>query len=326
MPAARPGGPERRKHHGMGQIVIAEFMEQAAVDSLSAARPTLYDPQLFADPAALHAALAGAQALIIRNRTQVNAALLTAAPGLRVLGRLGVGLYNIDLPACQARRIDVIPASGANADSVAEYVILALGSLLRGAFHSTAEITAGGWPRERLIGGREMAGKTLGIIGFGDIGRRVAKLADAFRMRILGHDPLLPATHAGWAETRTEMVGLEELLARADAVTLHVPLTPETHGLLGPARLALMKPDAVLVNAARGGVVDEAALAAALRAGRLGGAALDVFAAEPLSPTHPLVGAPNLILSPHIAGATVESNARVSSLIAARVLVALAMC
>ncbi|TCZ60923.1 hydroxyacid dehydrogenase [Roseicella aquatilis] len=310
----------------MGQIVIAEFMEEAAVESLRAARPTLYDPRLCANPEALRGALAGAHALIVRNRTRVDAQLLAAAPELRVLGRLGVGLYNIDLAACRQRQIDVIPASGANADSVAEYVILAIGQLLRGAFHVTGEVAAGGWPRERLLGGREIAGKTLGIVGFGDIGRRVARLAAAFRMRILGHDPLLPATHAAWAETRTEIVPLEELLARADAVTLHVPLIEATRGLLSAGRLALMKPDAVVVNAARGGVLDEAALAAALKAGRLGGAALDVFEEEPLPRDHPLAEAPNLILTPHIAGATVESNARVSSLIAARVLVALAMC
>ncbi|TDH63449.1 3-phosphoglycerate dehydrogenase [Dankookia rubra] len=310
----------------MGQIVIAEFMEEAAVESLRAAQPTLYDPRLFEDPAALRAALADARALIVRNQTRVDAELLAAAPGLKVLGRLGVGLYNIDLAACRSREIDVIPASGANADSVAEYVLLAIGTLLRGAYGATAEVAAGGWPRERLIGGREMAGKTLGIIGFGDIGRRVARLADAFRMRILGHDPLISATHADWSETKTEMVGLEELLSRADAVTLHVPLGPGTHGLLSAPQLALMKPDAVLVNAARGGVVEEAALAAALREGRLGGAALDVFEVEPLPAGSVLAGVPNLLLTPHIAGATIESNARVSSLIAARVLVALAMC
>ena len=309
----------------MGQIVVAEFMEAAAVESLRAAQPTHYDPRLFEDPAALRAALADARALIVRNQTQVDAELLAAAPGLKVLGRLGVGLYNIDLPACRVRQIDVIPASGANADSVSEYVVLAIGTLLRGAFGATAEVAAGAWPRDRLIGGREMAGKTLGIIGFGDIGRRVARLAEAFRMRILGYDPLISATHADWSETKTEMVGLEELLARADAVTLHVPLGPETHGLLSAPQLALMKPDAVLVNAARGGVVEEAALAAALREGRLGGAALDVFEVEPLPAGSPLAGVPNLLLTPHIAGATVESNARVSSLIAARVLVALAM-
>ena len=137
--------------------------------------------------------------------------------------------------------------------------------------------------------------------------------------------PVLPEGHAGWTETPTERLALDALLARADAVTLHMPLTPATHGLLSAQRLALMKPGAVLVNTARGEVVVEAALAEALRAGRLGGAALDVFAEEPLAPTSPLVGCPNLILSPHIAGLTLESNERVSTLIAERVLVALAM-
>jgi (S)-sulfolactate dehydrogenase len=310
----------------MHDILVTENIVGAEMDALQRAFSVTVDPQLWKDREKLLRVIGDYRALIVRNQTQVDADLLAAAPELKVLGRLGVGLYNIDLTACRARQIDVIPASGANADSVAEYVVLATGTLLRGAFGATDQVAAGAWPRDRLIGGREMAGKTLGIIGFGDIGRRVAKLADAFRMRILGHDPLICATHAEWTETRTEMVGLEELLARADAVTLHVPLSAETRGLLSAPQLALMKPDAVLVNAARGGVVDEAALAAALWAGQLGGAALDVFEVEPLPAGSALAGVPKLLLTPHIAGATVESNARVSSLIAARVLVALAMC
>ena len=154
----------------MGHIVIAEAMEDAAIARLSAAHPIHYDPRLCEDRVALFGALAEARALIVRNRTRVDGQLLAAAPRLRVLGRLGVGLYNIDLTACRLRDVDVIPASGANADSVAEYVVLALGTLMRGAFGSTPELMAGQWPRERLRQGREMAGKTLGIIGFGDIG------------------------------------------------------------------------------------------------------------------------------------------------------------
>jgi (S)-sulfolactate dehydrogenase len=309
----------------MGHIVITEYMEAAAIARLSAAHPTLYDPDLGTAPDRLHGRLGEARALIVRNRTRVDAALLDAAPRLRVLGRLGVGLYNIDLEACRRRGLEVIPAAGANADSVAEYAILSVGMLIRGAFQSTAAIAAGGWPRERLSTGREMAGKTLGILGFGDIGRRVARLARAFGMRVIAHDPVLPIDHSGWAETGTESVSLATLVAEADAVTLHVPLEPATRGLVSAEFLAAMKPGAVLVNASRGGVVDEAALAAALRAGHLGGAVLDVFEEEPLPPGNPLAGAPNLILTPHIAGATRESNLRVSSLIAARVLVALAM-
>jgi (S)-sulfolactate dehydrogenase len=310
----------------MSQIIISEFMEAAAIEKLRAAWPTLYDPGLVDAPERLRLALADARALIVRNRTLVDAALLDAAPGLRVLGRLGVGLYNIDLAACRARGIEVVPASGANAASVAEYVMIAVGMLLRGSFQDSLAVASGDWPRERLRRGREMAGKTLGILGLGDIGRRVARLARAFDMQIIAHDPVLPLDHSGWSETATEQVSIEELFARADALTLHVPLEPATRHIVSAARLASMKPDAVLVNAARGGVVDEAALAAALRAGRLAGAALDVFEVEPLPIDSPLIGAPGLVLTPHIAGATVESNVRVSSLIAARVQVALAMC
>jgi (S)-sulfolactate dehydrogenase len=309
----------------MGHVIITEYMAETAVAQLSAAHPTLYDPDLGTAPDRLRGLLAEARALIVRNRTRVDAALLDAAPRLRVLGRLGVGLYNIDLEACRRRGLEVIPAAGANADSVAEYAILSVGMLIRGAFQSTAAIAAGEWPRERLSTGREMAGKTLGILGFGDIGRRVARLARAFGMRVIAHDPVLPIDHSGWAETGTEAVPLATLVAEADAVTLHVPLEPATRGLVSAEFLAAMKPGAVLVNASRGGVVDEAALAAALRAGHLGGAVLDVFEQEPLAPGNPLASAPSLILTPHIAGATQESNLRVSSLIAARVLVALAM-
>jgi (S)-sulfolactate dehydrogenase len=309
----------------MSHIVITEFMETAAVASLHAAHPTLYDPALVDAPDRLAASLGQARALIVRNRTLVDAALLRHGPGLKVVGRLGVGLDNIDLPACRARAVEVIPATGANADSVAEYVILAVGMLLRGAFLATPEVAGGQWPRARLSAGREMAGKTLGVVGFGDIGRRVAKRARAFGMEVIGHDPVLPTDHSGWSETATERVALEALFAKADAVTLHVPLTEATRGLVDATCLAGMKPGAVLVNTSRGGVVEEAALAAALRAGRLGGAALDVFETEPLPAGSPLAGCPNLLLTPHIAGVTAESNIRVSSLIAERVLVALAM-
>ncbi len=308
-------------------IVVAEFMEERAVAALRAAHETLYDPALGEAPERLRPHLSACRALIVRDRTRVDAALLEAAPRLFVIGRLGVGLENLDLAACRARRVEVIPATGANADSVAEYVILATGQLLRGgAFGATARVAAGEWPRAELgARGREMAGRTLGVVGFGDIGRRVAKLARAFGKRILAHDPVLPNDHSGWTETETARVGREEDFARADAVTLHVPLAAETQGLVSAAVIARMKPGAVLVNTSHGGVVEEAAVAAALRSGQLGGAALDVFAEEPLPAGSPLVGCPNLILTPHIAGLTAESNARVSKLIAERVLVALAM-
>jgi (S)-sulfolactate dehydrogenase len=306
------------------RVVIAEFMDEAAVATLAAAHDTLYDASLVDRDSDLRAACADADALVVRNRTQVNRALLAGAPKLSVVGRLGVGLDNIDVVACAERGVAVIPATGANALAVAEYVIAAALVLVRGVCTATAEVGGGAWPRARLSNGREIAGKTLGVVGFGDIGRRVAGLARGLGMRIVAHDPALPTTDPVWTEEGAVHAGLGEVLASADVVTLHVPLTPATRHLIDAARLASMKPDAVLINTARGGVVDEGALADALRARRLGGAALDVFEREPLPAGSPLEGCPNLLLTPHVAGLTCESNARVSALVADRVASALA--
>lgn len=301
------------------KILVSEFMDEAAVGALRERFDVLYDPTLVERRAELLARLAEVPALIVRNRTRVDAVLLAAAPKLRIVGRLGVGLDNIDVPACRARGIEVVPATGANALAVAEYVIATAMVLLRGAYLSTGQVMAGEWPRARLSEGRESAGKTLGLVGFGGIGRLTAKLAQALGMGVIAYDPLLPAADPVWAETGVGRRELDALLAEADAVSLHVPLTDETRGLLEGARLARMKPGAVLINTARGGIVDEAALARALREGHLAGAALDVFAQEPLHAGSPLAGAPNLILTPHIGGVTRESNARVSTLIAEKV-------
>ena len=305
------------------QIVISEFMDEAAVAALSARFEVRYDPALVDARDRLLQACAGADALIVRNRTRVDAALLAAAPRLRAVGRLGVGLDNIDVPACEARGIAVLPATGANARSVAEYVVAAALLLLRGAYGHSAEVAAGAWPRNALSGGLEAAGRTLGIVGFGGIGQLTAQLARGLGMRAAACDAALPPHAPIWTETGVEPLELDELLARSDVVTLHLPLTPQTAGLFDAARLARMKPGAILVNTARGGIVDEAALAAALRSGALRGAALDVFADEPLAAGGPLAGAPNLILTPHIAGLTSEANERVSSLVAQRVAQAL---
>lgn len=300
-------------------VVITEFMDESAVEALRAQCDVLYDATLVDRQADLLAALVGARALIVRNRTQVNTALLAAAPGLVVVGRLGVGLDNIDLPACRARHIEVIPATGANALAVAEYVIATAMVLLRGAYLSSAEVAAGNWPRPRLSGGREIGGKTLGLVGFGGIGRLTARLAQALGMHVLAHDPLVAPDDALWARHDVAPRDIDALLAEADVVSLHVPLTDTTRALMDPARIARMKPGAVLINTARGGIVNEPALADALREGRLAGAALDVFDREPLPAGSPLAGTPNLILTPHIGGVTRESNTRVSTLIAQKV-------
>jgi (S)-sulfolactate dehydrogenase len=305
------------------RVLIAEFMEDGAVAALRRRFDTTYEAGLAERRSELVAAVHAVDALIVRNRVQVDAALLAAAPRLRVVGRLGVGLDNIDLPACAARGIEVIPATGANARSVAEYVLAAALMLLRGAYGSTAAVAAGDWPRGRLSTGRELSGKLLGIIGFGSIGRETGRLARALGMRVVGNDTEIAASAPLWVEQHTLPCRLDELLRSADVVSLHVPLTDATRNLIGAAELAAMQREAVLINTARGGVVDEAAVVAALRAGRLGGAALDVFAAEPLAGGSPLTDCPNLLLTPHIAGLTRESNLRVSSLIAEQVAAAL---
>jgi len=305
------------------RIVISEFMDRAAVDALAARFTVHYDPDLVEHADALARHVADADALIVRNRTQVRDGLLERARRLRVVGRLGVGLDNIDVAACATRGIEVIPATGANARAVAEYVIAAAMLLLRGAYASTEAVAAGGWPRATLSNGRELAGKTLGLIGFGGIGRLTGRLARALGMTAVAHDPQIPGDSPVWRDESTSPRTLEALVAEADVVSLHVPLTEQTRHLIDAPRLAAMKADAILVNTSRGDVVDERALAAALRAGRLGGAALDVFAHEPLHAGSALVDCPNLLLTPHVAGVTRESNERVSSLIAERVAAAL---
>jgi len=301
------------------RILITEFMDVAAVESLRSLHDTAYDPQLVDRRGELLAQLNAADALIVRNRTQVNGELLAAAPRLRVVGRLGVGLDNIDTAACKARGIEVIPATGANALPVAEYVVCTAMMLMRGAYLSSGSVAAGAWPRTALNEGREIAGKTLGIIGFGGIGRLTAKLAQGLGMRVLGNDAMIAAPSPLWKETGVEQRGIDALLAEADVVTLHVPLTADTKRLLDARRIGTMKPGAALINTSRGGVVDEAALALALTEGRLGGAALDVFENEPLAAGSPFAGVPNLILTPHIGGLTRESNRRVSDLVAHKV-------
>jgi (S)-sulfolactate dehydrogenase len=305
----------------MTDIVITEFMDEAAVASLSARYAVHHDPELFGKPDELARLVADIPALIVRNQTQVRGALLAGAKNLTVIGRLGVGLDNIDMEACAGRGIKVFPATGANSLSVVEYVIGTAMTLLRGAYFANAAMLAGEFPKTKLIG-REIAGKRMGLVGFGAIARDAAAHARLLGMSIAAYDPYVPAGDPVWSNV--ERLELDALLATSDVNSLHLPLTSETKGLIGSASFARMKPDAILINASRGGVMDEAALVEALKSGRLAGAALDVFEEEPLRGGAKLfAGTPNLILTPHIAGNTVESNGRVSGLVAERVIAAL---
>ncbi len=305
------------------RIVITEFMDERAVAQLKAAHDVLYDPKLVDDAPRLKAEAAKADAIVVRNRTQVRGDLLASLARCKVVGRLGVGLDNIDVPACEARGMQVIPATGANALSVAEYVVTTAAMLLRGAYVSTADVAAGKWPRNALSNGREIGGKTLGLVGFGSIGQLTAKLGRGLGMQVIAFDAMMDQDHPAFAQGQARSAGLDEVIKMADVVSLHVPLVDSTRGLFDAARIGSMKKGAVLINTARGGIVDEAALAAALRSGHLGGAAIDVFDAEPLPAAAHFEGCPNLVLTPHIAGVSAESNERVSFLIADKLLQAL---
>ena len=300
----------------MADIVISEFMDEGALAAHLDGMAYRYDPALVDRPDDLLAAIADARGLIVRNRTQVSAALLDAAPRLQIIGRLGVGLDNIDLEACRSRDVVVQPATGANDQAVAEYVIAAAMALLRGAFGARDSVRGGEWPRNSLIG-REIAGKSLGLVGYGAIARETAARARALGMRIAAFDPYVPAGDPVWREAERHDT-LDSLLAITDVLSLHVPLTAETENLIDLQALAKLPPGALVINAARGGVLDEVALADALRRGHLGGAALDVYAAEPLTADAGAVfdGLDNILLTPHIAGVTAESNLRVSHMIA----------
>lgn len=305
------------------QIVVTEFMDEDALAAFGSDATVTYDPQLVEDRGALLAAVEGANAIIVRNRTQVSEDLLAAAPTLQAVGRLGVGLDNIDLHACKTHGVAVLPATGANTLSVAEYVIGSAMSLVRGAFNANAAMIAGDWPRGQLGQGREISGRMMGLVGFGGIAQAVAERARGLGMTIGAFDPYLSDGDPAWSGV--ERYTLHDLLVAADVLSLHVPLTDETRNMLGAPEFKRVKPGAILVNTARGGIVDEPALVEALKSGKLGGAALDVFAQEPLTAEAGAIfeGCPNIILTPHVAGVTEEGNKRVSYLTVENVLRAL---
>jgi len=294
------------------RVVVSEFMDEAALTNFGDGYTVNYDPGLVDNRAGLLEALSNADAIVVRNRTQVNIELLDAAPKLKVVGRLGVGLDNIDLDACKEHGVEVCPAVGANTLSVVEYVLSTAMSLTRTAYNSNAAMIAGEWPRGVLGNGGEVAGRTIGLYGFGGIAQAVAKHAASLGMSVAAFDPYLPKDNPAWDGVKN--CTTDELLEIADILSLHVPLTKETADMIDVDAIAKMKSGAILINTSRGGIVDESAMVSALNSGKLGGAALDVFATEPLTieAGAKFADTPNLILTPHIAGVTLEGNTRVS--------------
>ncbi|MBN1935284.1 MAG: phosphoglycerate dehydrogenase [Anaerolineae bacterium] len=255
-------------------------------------------------------------ALIVRSGTQVTAPILQAGKHLQVVARAGVGVDNIDVDAATAQGILVVNAPDGNSIAAAEHTIAMMMALTRHIPAADASMRAGKWSRKQFMG-IEVTGKTLGVVGLGRIGREVARRARGLEMRVLGFDPYISSTHA--ERLGVELCDMERLVAEADFVTVHVPLTPATKGMIGEAELARVKPTARIINCARGGIVDEAALDRALRNGQLAGAALDVFVDEPPSGS-PLLSNPKVVLTPHLGASTQEAQVAVAVDVALQVL------
>ncbi len=273
-----------------------------------------------ADRSALLPALAAADALIVRSATTVDAEALAAGTRLKVVARAGVGLDNVDVPAATARGVMVVNAPQSNIVSAAEHAVALLLAVARRIPAAHASLTSGEWKRARFTG-VELTGKTAGLLGLGRIGALVAQRLSAFGMRILAYDPYVQAARA--AQMGVTLVSLPELLAGCDVLSVHLPKTPETLGLIGKEELATCKPGAILINAARGGLVDEAALAEALRSGHLGGAGIDVYAKEPTTAS-PLFDMPNAVVTPHLGASTEEAQEKAGLAVARSVRLALA--
>jgi D-3-phosphoglycerate dehydrogenase len=272
-----------------------------------------------ADRTALLPALADAEALIVRSATSVDAEALAAGPRLKVVARAGVGLDNVDVPAATARGVMVVNAPQSNIVSAAEHAVALLLAVARRVPAAHASLTSGEWKRSRFTG-VELTGKTAGLLGLGRIGALVAQRLSAFGMRILAYDPYVSAGRA--AQMGVSLVSLRQLLTESDVLSVHLPKTPETLGMIGKDELASCKPGAILVNAARGGLVDEAALAEALRSGHLGGAGIDVYATEPTT-SSPLFDAPNAVVTPHLGASTQEAQEKAGLAVARSVRLAL---
>jgi len=288
-------------------VLLADAIAPEGVEILRGSPDLIADERPTITPSELRSVIGDYDALIVRSRTQVTAEVLAAGDHLKVVGRAGVGVDNIDVEAANQRGIAVLNAAGGNTISAAELTFGLMLALARNISRADASLKRGEWERNRFKG-TELYGKTLGVIGAGRIGTEVARRARAFGMCVLVYDPYLSSDRAG--EIGGDLASLSTVLEQSDIVSVHTPLTDETRGLIGADQLALMKPGAYLINAARGGVVDESALAEALESGRLAGAGLDVFEREPPPTDSPLLKLENVLAVPHLGAATREAQTR----------------
>ena len=296
------------------KILITEFMEVKSIEMLKTKFDVTFDQDLSNNPSKLKKIISNFDILIVRNKTQVKKEILENTPNLKFIGRLGVGLDNIDTEYCKNNNIYVQPATGMNADSVAEYVINSALSLLKNIPIANTETQKGNWPRNSIIS-RELKDKTIGILGFGLIGRKVAKISQIFDANVIAFDPYVDQNIAKKFKTKLET--LENVLNNSHVISLHIPLTQETNNLINIETIKLMKKKPIIINSSRGGIINEEHLIDAYLNNQISGFALDVFQNEPvqhnilekINPTF------NCILTPHNAGVTEESNIRVSQFI-----------
>ncbi len=306
----------------MARILVVEPVAGAGVDLLAATHETEVRSGLGREAVlGLLAEGGGWDALVVRSQTRVDAELLSAAaPRLSVVGVASVGIDRIDVEAATRAGVMIVNAPTGNTIAAAEHTMALMLALLRHVPTADASIRSGEWERGRYTG-RELRGKTLGLVGLGKIGKAVARRAAGFEMRVITSDPYLTEDQA--SEYGAKLVGMAELLHRSDVISVHTPLTAQTRGLLGRAQLEATKPGAFVLNVARGGIVDESALADALASGHLAGAAVDVYSAEPIAADNPLRAAPNVVMTPHLGASTAEAQDRVAVEMAEQVLMAL---
>jgi D-3-phosphoglycerate dehydrogenase len=312
----RPGAQWGTGETIVAKVLVSDTLAQQGLDILESAKGIEVDYQPGIAPGDLIAAIADADALVIRSGTKVTADVIEAGTKLRAIGRAGIGVDNVDVPAATARGIVVMNTPEGNNVTTAEHAIALLISLARHIPQATASMKSGKWEKKRFMG-LELYNRTLGVIGLGNIGRVVADRARGLGMKVIVHDPFI--SQAAAERLDAELVSFDELLARADAITVHVPRNKDTKGLLGRKAFDQVRPGVLLVNAARGGIVDEAALLEALDDGRVGGAAMDVFEEEPPRSGHPLVNHPKVICTPHLGASTEQAQVNVAIAVAEQV-------